>query len=129
MTEPTPQPTLADVLAAVQAIAVTQTEHGAAINSLTEKVDANQLATAARFDLIDARGTEVAQTLEALSAMAYDQQQALGRVEAAVGKVEARLTSRISDVQQVVQNIKADLAAHTSGPEVHDHRSTPPAAG
>lgn len=122
MTGPTAQPTLADVLAAVQAIAVTQTEHGAAINSLTEKVDANQLATAARFDLVDARLLEHGQVLEAVAGMVHDQQHALAQSE-------ARLVSRISDVQQVVQNIKADLAAHTSGPEVHDHRSAPPTAG
>lgn len=36
---------------------------------------------------------------------------------------EARLTSRIGDVQQVVQSLKADLAAHVAdGHDGHGHR-------
>jgi uncharacterized coiled-coil protein SlyX len=92
------EPTLADVLAA--------------IGSLSEKVDANQLATAARFDLVDSRLAEHGQALEAVAGLVHEQQHALARSE-------ARLTSRISDVQQVVHNIKADLAAHTSDPHGH----------
>jgi hypothetical protein len=116
------EPTLAEVLAAVQAVARTQSAHGEAIASLTagqsslaERLDAGFLATGARFDLVDARQVEAGQVLETLSGMAYDQQQAIVRAE-------ARLTSRVSDVQQVVQTLKADLAAHTSDPQVHDHR-------
>ena len=35
---------------------------------------------------------------------------------------EARLTSRIGDVQQVVQSLKADVAAHVADGHGHDHR-------
>lgn len=34
---------------------------------------------------------------------------------------EARLTSRIGDVQQVVQSVKADLAAHDADGHGHRH--------
>lgn len=34
-------------------------------------------------------------------------------------QAEARLTSRIGDVQQVVQNVKADLAAHVADDHGH----------
>lgn len=43
-----------------------------------------------------------------------------------VAHTEARLTSRISDVQQVVQSLKADLAAHVA--DGHDGRDHPRAA-
>jgi hypothetical protein len=38
----------------------------------------------------------------------------------ALAHAEARLASRIGDVQQVVQSVKADLAAHIA--DDHDHR-------
>lgn len=43
-----------------------------------------------------------------------------------IAQSEARLTSRISDVQQVVQSLKADLAAHIA--DGHDGHAGPRAA-
>ena len=71
-------------------------------------------AIGARFDLVDARHLEVLQALDALASMAHAHQ-------AEFGRVEARLTSRLEDMQRVMQATKADLAAHDADPGAHPH--------
>ncbi len=105
MTDATPEPSLTDILAAINAVARTQAEHGAAIEGL-------RLDFAARAELDESRHTEVTQYLEGIAGLVHDQQHALAQGE-------ARLTSRIGDVQSVVQAVKADLAAHSSDTQIH----------
>lgn len=132
MTEPTPQPTLADVLAAIGSLAVKVDGVDAKADTLAGKVDAQgetlaghtqalsglKLDFAAHAELAQARHVETTQALEAIAGLAHEQQHALVQAE-------ARLRSRIEDVQGVVQTLKADLAAHTSDPQVHERRATP----
>ena len=108
------EPTLADVLAALQGIAAAQHAQGGALDALDEKVDAGFFAVGARFDMVDARHLEVTQALEAIAGMAHAHQAQLARVE-------ARLESRIEDVQRVVQALKGDIAAHLADPDAHGH--------
>ncbi len=139
MTSPQPagEPTLRDVLDAIGAVARVQGEHGAAIAALAAGQNAvrddvagikSDLGTLrldfhAYVELAESRHTETTQTLEAISGIVHQQQQAIAAlpefVTGEVGRAEARLTSRIEDVQRVVQAIKADLAAHTSDTQLH----------
>lgn len=129
MTSPQPdgEPTLRDVLDAIGAVARVQGEHGAAIAALAAGQSDAKLNFAAYVELAESRHTETTQALEAISGIVHQQQQAIAalpavveaEVSGAVGRAEARLTSRIEDVQRVVQAIKADLAAHTSDTQLH----------
>ncbi len=119
MSEPTEQPTLADVLAAVQslaagqgAIARRQDDMHETITALSGDVQGLKLDFAAYTQLAEARHVETKLVLEEISGLVHEQQRALGQTE-------SRLRSRIGDVQGVVQALKEDLAAHTSDPNVH----------
>lgn len=105
MTEGAPEPTLHDVLTAIRALATGQ-------DALAGKVDELALNFAAYTQLAESRHVETAQALEAVSGLVHGQQHALAQSE-------ARVLSRIDDVQQVVQKLKADLAAHVSDTQVH----------
>lgn len=100
-----PEPTNRELLAAITSLAQ-QMSRG------FEQVDARLLAAEARFELDDSRHTEITQALEGIAGLVHEQQHEIARSE-------ARLTSRIEDVQRVVQTLKADLAAHASDTQLH----------
>ena len=100
-TDPGPghsEPTLRDVLAAIGNLAVS-------LENRFAGVEERLAGIGLRFDRVD-------EVLESLSGLAHDQQHALVQAE-------ARITSRLEDVQRVVQAAKADLAAHASDTQLH----------
>lgn len=115
------EPTLAHVLAAVQALAAGQRTLNGKVDSLAETlgaqgdaIDRLSLNFAAHTELAQARHAETTQALEAIASMVHAQQGQISRSE-------ARVTSRLADAQQVIQALKADIAAHLDDPDAH-HR-------
>jgi prefoldin subunit 5 len=97
------EPTLADVLAAINAVAQTQAEHGDAIHAV-------RLDFAARGELDEARHVEVTQTLEALAEMAHTHQRELRELSIRFDRGAARTTARFDRVDAGLRQIRADVA-------------------
>jgi len=140
------EPTIGDVLAAVQALAAkldaqgeTLAGHGLALEALNTKVDA-QGATltghsqalktlafnfAARAELDESRHAEVTQALEALADLAHTHHAQLAGLPEDIGgdirAAEARVTSRLEDLRRAVHALKTDFVRHTNDPHAH-HR-------
>lgn len=112
MDEGASEPTLRDVLAAIGEVARAQGDHSTALREVRETLDGLKLDFAGRAELEESRHTEVTQALEAIAGLVHQQQHALAQSE-------ARISSRIGDVQAVVQAVKADLAAHSSDTQIH----------
>lgn len=108
------EPTNADVLAAIQALAGRLDGLDGKVGSHGEALERLSLNFAAHAELAHSRHTESTQALEAIASMAQAQQHALVQAE-------ARLTSHLEDVQRVVQATKADIAAHASNAGEHPH--------
>lgn len=95
VTEPTPEPTNAELLAALN-------EQSAALAALTEMFQAG-------FGHL---ATEVA-------SVKTEVQQSEDRLRGEIRATEVSLAARIEAVQQVVRSVKADLAAHVNDPDAH----------
>lgn len=93
VTEPTPEPTLTDVLAA--------------INALASKVEG-----------VDNKSDDIALAMQA--AFGHVMVEIAG-VKDEVQRAEASITTRVADVQNVVRTLKGDLADHIGNPDNH-HR-------
>jgi hypothetical protein len=101
VTTPAPNPTLADVLAAVQA-------QGRALEALALKVDG-----------IDNKTDDLTEFVQQGFAHAMTE---IAGVRDEVQRSEASVTARIADVQNVVRTLKADLSAHIANSGAHPHR-------
>lgn len=94
VTEPTPEPTNAELLAAMN-------EQAAAMMALTEMV--RQGFAHAMTEVAGVKGDVAA-------------------VKNEVQRSEASITARVADVQNVVRTLKADLSGHVDDPGAHPHR-------
>lgn len=102
MTEPQPEPTLADVLAA--------------INALSTKVDGIDNKT---DDIALAMQTGFGHVMTEIAGVKADVADTEDRLRGEIRATEATLGARIEAVQQVVRSVKADLAAHVNDPDAH----------
>jgi ABC-type transporter Mla subunit MlaD len=98
---PSPEPTLADVMAAIAALA-------AKVDGIDNKTDDLTTATAQSFGHV----------MTGLAGVKAD----IADVKNEVQKTEASLTERVADVQRVVRTLKSDLAGHVVDPTAHPHR-------
>lgn len=102
VTEPTPEPTLADVLAAVNALALK-------VEGIDNKTD----------DLTQAAADGFAHVMTELAGVKSDVAASEDRLRGEIRATEADLSSRIGAVQDVLRTLKADLAAHVNDPNAH----------
>lgn len=127
-----PEPTLADVLAAINAVAATQQRHGEALAQHgetlaqhTETLERLALNFEARAELDESRHTEITQTLDALADLAHTHSAQLAGLPEDIGgdirAAEARVTSRLEDLRRAVHALKTDFVRHTADPDAH-HR-------
>lgn len=137
--EPGSEPTLAQVLAAVEALAAQAGRIDGKLDALNTTVDA-QGATlaghsqaletlafnfAARAELDESRHAEVTQAFEALADLAHTHHAQLAGLPEDIGgdirAAEARVTSRLEDLRRAVHALKTDFVRHTNDPHAH-HR-------
>lgn len=109
VTEPTPEPTLADVLAAI-------TAQGEALAALALKVEGIDNKT---DDLTQATADGFAHVMTELAGVKSDVAASEDRLRGEIRATEADLSSRIGAVQDVLRTLKADLAAHVNDPNAH----------
>lgn len=102
VTEPAPEPTLADVLAAVNALALK-------VDGIDNKTDDIALAMSDGFGHV----------MTEISGVKADVAAAEDRLRGEIQATEADLASRIGAVQNVLRTLKADLAAHVNDPDAH----------
>lgn len=109
VTEPTPEPTLADVLAAIQA-------QGEALTALSLKVEGIDNKT---DDIALAMSDGFGHVMTEISGVKADVAATEDRLRGEIQATEADLASRIGAVQDVLRTLKADLAAHVNDPNAH----------
>lgn len=109
VTEPTPEPTLADVLAAI-------TAQGEVLAALTLKVEGIDNKT---DDIALAMSDGFGHVMTEISGVKADVAATEDRLRGEIQATEADLASRIGAVQDVLRTLKADLAAHVNDPNAH----------
>lgn len=102
VTEATPEPTLADVLAAINALA-------SKVEGIDNKTDDIALAMSEGFGHV----------MTEISGVKADVAATEDRLRGEIQATEADLASRIGAVQDVLRTLKADLAAHVNDPDAH----------
>ena len=137
-------PTLADVLAAINAVAAVQREHGEtlaghgttlgalsersetqgeALTGLKADLEGLRFDFAARSELDEARHNDIMQILETVSDMAHAHHAQLAGLPEDIGgdirAAEARVTSRLEDLRRAVHALKTDFVRHANNPDAH----------
>lgn len=101
---PPPEPTLADVMAAIAALA-------AKVDGIDNKTDDLTTATAQSFGHV----------MTGLAGVKADIADAKDELRGEIRATEASLIARIDAVQQVVRSVKADVASHVQDGPHHRH--------
>lgn len=111
MTEPTPEPTLADVMEYLKQFSGHVMAEFSKVNDRFEQVDEKIGALDTKVGALDAKVDAVDMKVDAVETSLRHE----------IRDAENRLGRKIDDVQNVVRTLKADLAGHMDDPSAHGH--------